>query len=40
MDQNHTNICNSLDFMFPEKSPSPLCFSGGFDCRLIEWDMM
>jgi hypothetical protein len=35
MDQCHTNICNTIDFMYPEKSKSSLCFSGGFDCRLI-----
>lgn len=39
MDQTHTNICNSLDFMFPEKANTPLLLSGGFDCRLIEWSV-
>ncbi len=39
MDQNHTNICNSIDFIYPEKASSPLLISGGFDCRLIEWDI-
>lgn len=26
--------------MFPEKSTSPLCISGGFDCQLIQWNML
>lgn len=39
MDQTHTNICNSVEFMFPEKSSRPLMLSGGFDCRLIEWNV-
>jgi hypothetical protein len=38
MDQKHTNICNSFDFLKAEKSKFVSCFSGGFDCKLIHWN--
>lgn len=38
LDQKHSNICNSLDYLYPSNS-NPLCVSGGYDCKVLLWDI-